>query len=208
MIYELTVDTVKSMRAPEYLELIAGTLTETWTDGHGQLVGSWVSDIGQLNEVIHLWCFRDLNERERFYADLSQRRAGIEDKARALEKRRTSTILRALMDVTPPPSSGYVYELRHYWLMSGTTPQWAKLFLDAMPARKQYSTVVGLWAAEGDRGNEVYHLWAYKDLKERAEVRAVALRNTAWQAFVIADTPLLDEMENTILLPTRYSPLA
>ncbi len=208
MIYELTVDTVRSMRAQEYLELIAGTMAENRAEGHGQLVGAWVSDIGQLNQVVHLWRFNDLDERDRFYANLSQRRASIEEKARTLEKRRSSTTLRALMDVTPPPSSGYVYELRHYWLMPGTTPRWAKLFLDAMPARKRYSTVVGLWAAEGERGNEVYHLWAYKDLKERAEIRVSALMNPAWQAFVIADTPLLDEMENTILLPTRYSPLA
>ncbi|HLE99242.1 MAG TPA: NIPSNAP family protein, partial [Gaiellaceae bacterium] len=55
--------------------------------------------------------------------------------------------------------------------------------------------------------NEVVHLWAYRDLNDRAAVRAKALQDPEWQAFIGKATPLLAEMCSIILNPAPASPM-
>jgi len=51
------------------------------------------------------------------------------------------------------------------------------------------------------------HMWAYKDLNERAIVRASAVADPDWQAFLGRATPLLLEMKSVILVPAPSSPM-
>jgi hypothetical protein len=56
--------------------------------------------------------------------------------------------------------------------------------------------------------NEAVHLWAYRDLNERAAIRARVLQDPEWQTFLGKATPLLQEMRSIILNPVPHSPLA
>ena len=65
MIYELRTYTVKQGTAPEMAK-VAGTVgREIRGDNFGKLEGYWVSEIGHLNQLMHLWSYSDLNERAR-----------------------------------------------------------------------------------------------------------------------------------------------
>ena len=75
-----------------------------------------------------------------------------------------------------------------------------------MPARAKYSEPVCLWQGEAPFPNNVAHLWAYESMNARAETRAKVAADPEWQAF-LGKPSLLVHMENTILLPTNYSPL-
>jgi hypothetical protein len=44
-------------------------------------------------------------------------------------------------------------------------------------------------------------------LNARAEARAAALKDPAWQEFLGKGSPLLEEMNSTIMLPAPHSPL-
>ena len=66
---------------------------------------------------------------------------------------------------------------------------------------------VGLWQTEMGQLNEVVHLWAYRDLNHRGEVRGNALKDPEWQKFLAASAPLLVEMRSVILNPTAVSPM-
>ena len=55
--------------------------------------------------------------------------------------------------------------------------------------------------------NEAVHMWGYKDLNERAAVRAAALADPDWQAFLGRATPLLLDMKSVILVPAPSSPM-
>jgi len=55
--------------------------------------------------------------------------------------------------------------------------------------------------------NQIMHLWADKDLKERAEVRVRVLQDPGWQAFVAQAQPMLYHMQSTILMLAKFSPL-
>jgi hypothetical protein len=64
MIYELRTYQLAVGGLPEYLE-VARTLILPGVAEHGlKPAGFWYSEIGQLNEVVHLWAYNDLNERQ------------------------------------------------------------------------------------------------------------------------------------------------
>jgi NIPSNAP len=54
--------------------------------------------------------------------------------------------------------------------------------------------------------NSVVHLWGYRDLAHRAEVRKALAADASWQAAVGRLMPLLQSQEATILVPTGFSP--
>jgi hypothetical protein len=100
-----------------------------------------------------------------------------------------------------------VYELRSYRTHPGKTAEWLARFGEAMPVREKYSAPVGVWSTEIGPLNTVVSLWAYRDATHRAEVRAAALGDPGWQAFVQKATSLLQVMEAKLLVPAPFSPL-
>ena len=100
-----------------------------------------------------------------------------------------------------------VYELRVYRLHPGKVPAYLAIMREAMPAREKYSAPVGYWSTEIGPLNTVVHLWAYRDPNHRAETRQAALGDPTWRAAVGQVAPLIQVMENKLLIPTSYSPL-
>jgi hypothetical protein len=50
------------------------------------------------------------------------------------------------------------------------------------------------------------HLWAYRDLAERAERRGQLVADEGWQSYVQRIRPLILTQENKLLTPARFSP--
>jgi hypothetical protein len=97
--------------------------------------------------------------------------------------------------------------MRTYRIKPGAVRQWVGLMTKILPVRERYSKPVGLWITDAGQPNEVVHIWPYKDLNHRAQVRAAAVADPEWQVFLAESAPLLDEMHSTILLPAPHSPL-
>lgn len=74
MIVEHRTYTIKALRMGDFLELYERAALPLQRKYLGHLVGFFVSEIGPLNEVVHLWAFDSLAERER-------RRKAMEDDA-------------------------------------------------------------------------------------------------------------------------------
>ena len=104
-------------------------------------------------------------------------------------------------------TKGNIYELRIYRTQMGAAPQYGKNFLEVRAARDKYSKIWGAWTGEFPQPNEWLHLWRYKNLQERFEARAAAMKDPDWQAYLAKGPPLLAEMHSTLLMPTNYSPL-
>jgi hypothetical protein len=64
VIYELRTYRLKTGASPEYVRLVGEEGIEIQKSHLGQLVGYFVSDIGPLNQIVHIWAFTDLNDRE------------------------------------------------------------------------------------------------------------------------------------------------
>lgn len=210
MIYELRTYTLIPGKQGEYLKLNAEVGRPTRGDKYGTLEGAWTTEFGLLNQYVHLWSYPSLDERERLRGELAKNEAwtkGYVPKIRPLLLAQENKILSAQLPLKRPAEAGHVYELRWYRTPVGKAGEWLGHFKAIMPVREKYSKNVGVWQTEMGQLNEVVHLWAYRDLNHRAEVRANVGKDPEWQAFLATATPLLLEMRSIVLNPTGPSPM-
>lgn len=210
MIYELRIYTLQPGRAPDWLKLAGEHAVRIRGDNYGKLDGYWTTEFGTLNQIYHLWSYGDLNERTRLREALWKLPAWTNDyvaKARPLMVTQENKILLPLLQLKAPAEQGNVYELRSYRLEAGKVGEWSELFKKHLPIREKYSKIVGLWQTEMGGLNEVTHIWAYKDLNQRAAARAASGNDPDWQAFVTQGRPMLRHMTSTLLMPAAFSPL-
>ena len=211
MIYELRTYTVKPGALGDMVKASSTVSRDIRKDDFGKLEGYWSTEIGPLNQVMHLWSYADFNERARLRGELGKnpRWAGeYIPLIRPLLVRQEVRLLNPVRAPVAPATTGNIYELRNYRTRPlGVARQWLDVFTAALPAREKYSKMVGLWQTEAGQPNEVCHIWAYPDLNARAEARANAMKDPAWQEFLGKSAPLLEEMHSTIMLPAPHSPL-
>ena len=210
MIYELRTYTLVPGTQGQYLEHNRETGRAVRGDRYGTLVGSWTTEIGPLNQFVHLWSYPSFEERTRLRGELAKNRdwtEGYLPKIRPLLVAQENKLLSEVLPLQPPADAGHVYELRTYRTHVGKAPEWLGHFRAIMPVREKYSRRVGLWQTEVAQLNEVVHLWAYRDLNHRAEVRGSAVKDPEWQKFLAASAPLLAEMRSVALVPAPSSPM-
>ena len=210
MIYELRTYTLKQGSVPDVVKAASTVSRSIRGDEYGKLEGYWTTEIGPLNQVLHLWRYRDLNERSRLRSELAKNASWNSEYVPLIRPnlvRQDIRLLNAVREPTAPAQKPNVYELRCYRARPGGAKQWLDLFTRALPAREKYSKIVGLWATEAGQPNEVCHIWAYADLNARTAARAAVAKDQAWQEFLKSSTGLLEEMHSTIMLPSPHSPL-
>jgi hypothetical protein len=210
MIHELRTYTLYPGKQGEYLKLNLEVGRKVRGDNYGILRGSWTTEFGTLNQYVHLWEYPSLDERERLRGELAKNDAWTREyvpKIRALMIAQENKILSPQLPLQPPASPVGLYELRTYRAQTGRIGEWLGHFKNIMPVREKFSRNVGVWQTEMGQLNEAVHMWAYKDLNERAIVRASAVADPDWQAFLGRATPLLLEMKSVILVPAPSSPM-
>ena len=210
MIYELRTYTVKPGTLAEMVKASGTVSRDIRGDEYGKLEGYWTTEIGPLNQVMHLWSYRDLEERAKLRAELAKNPRWHKEYTPLIYPllvRQDIRLLNALREPVAPASTGNIYELRNYRAKVGAAKQWLDAFTAALPAREKYSKIVGLWHTEAGQPNEVCHMWAYPDLNARAEARANATKDPVWKEFLGKGSAFLEEMHSTIMLPAPHSPL-
>ncbi len=211
MLYELRTYTLKPGTVGEMVKAASTLSPSIRGNDFGKLEGYWFTDIGPLNQVMHLWSFKDFAERARLRAELAKNPRWTGEylpQIRPLLVRQDIRLLNAIRPPVAPASTGNIYELRNYRAKpGGAVRQWLDAFTAVLPTREKYSKIVALWQTEAGQPNEVCHLWAYPDLNARAKARGDAMKDPAWQEFVGKGTAFLDEMHSTIMLPAPHSPL-
>jgi NIPSNAP len=211
MLYELRTYTLKPGTQAAMIKAASTTSRDIRGDNFGKLEGYWFTEIGPLNQVMHMWSYSDFAERARLRAELAKdpRWSGeYLPLIRPLLVRQDIRLLNAIKPPVAPEKSGNVYEFRNYRTQAGGAVRtWLDAFTSVLPAREKYSKIVGLWQTEAGQPNEVCHIWAYPDLNARAEARANVMKDPAWQEFLKVGPPLIEEMHSTIMLPAPHSPL-
>lgn len=210
MLHELRTYTARPGTVPDILKVNEEVGRKARGDNFGVLEGYWYTEIGPLNQVMHLWRFESYEERARLRAELSK----VDDwtnkyvpTLRPLLVNQTTRFLNPAKDLVAPANDGNFYEFRNYRLKPGKAAGWMKRFLDVMPTREKYSKNVGAWITEGPNPNEVCHLWAYPSLDARMEARNGVATEAAWQEFAAAGREELEEMHSTMIFPSNFSPL-
>ena len=211
MIYELRTYTLKPGTIGDMVKAASTVSRDIRGDNFGKLEGYWSTEIGPLNQVLHMWSYSDLNERMRLRAELAKNPRWSGEYIpliRSLLVRQEVRLMYAIKPPVAPASIGNIYELRNSRAKPlGAVRQWAEAFTAALPAREKYSKIVGLWQTEAGQPNEVCHIWVYPSLDARAEARANAQQDPVWQEFLGKAPAFLEEMHSTIMLPAPHSPL-
>ena len=211
MIYELRTYTVKPGTLGDIIKAASTVSRDIRKDDYGKLEGYWMTEIGPLNHVMHMWIYNDLNERARLRDELAKNPRWTGEYLPLINPlllRQQVRLLNAIRPPVAPASAGNVYELRNYRAKTGAAiRQWLELFTAVLPAREKHSKIVGLWRTEAGEANEACHIWAYPSLNARAEARGNAMKDPTWQEFLGKAPAFLEEMHSTIMLPAPHSPL-
>ena len=210
MIYELRIYTVKAGTVAEVAKNSGTVARDIRGDNYGKLEGYWMTEVGPLNQVMHLWSYKDLNERQRLRVELAKNTRWLNEYlplARANIVRQDIRLLNEVIAPVAPAKSGNIYEFRNYRLKPGAVGPWVKAFTEALPVREKYSKIVGLWTTEAGQPNEVCHIWAYPDFAARMTARGGSAKDPAWQEFVKKAGGSFEEMHSTLMIPADHSPL-
>lgn len=174
-------------------------------DAKGKLEGCWISEIGELNEVIVLRSFPD-------FAALQQDRLRLQSQ---IDPFGCSEGIKALnfetytafpwMKPPVPGKYGPAYEIRTYKLKHGGVPPTVAAWEAAMPERGKFSPLtLAMIALDGPP--RFTHIWPYESLEHRAAARAQSVAAGAWPPQGGPDW-LTGDMRSTIALPAAISPL-
>lgn len=103
-----------------------------------------------------------------------------------------------------------IVEERIYTLKPGTVPSYLAAYeKGGFEVQKSHlENLVGYFSTEFGPQNQIVHMWAYRDLKDREERRAKLAADPRWQAYRQTVQPYLHVQENKLLLPARFSPFA
>jgi NIPSNAP len=208
MIYEVRTNTLRPGTLAEFEERYERRLP--LRERHSKLGAFWHTEFGPLNQVIHVYPYDDLQHRTRVRAALAQdternQLPGGQDLIAAQE----AEIVNPAPFMRPLGSrdygSGNVYEMRIYTYAPGDIPKVLEAWANAIEARERFSPLAACWTSELGGLNKFTHIWAYKDLGERARIRDESRRpGTGWppQAGV---RPV--RQENKLLIPASFSPV-
>lgn len=127
MIHELRTYTLVPGKQAEYLKAAAEVGRKIRGDTYGKLEGFWSTEFGTLNQVVHLWGYADLNERERLRAELARNDEWTKSylpQSRPLVLAQENKILSPQVPLKPPAGDGHLYELRWYRTQPGKAGEW------------------------------------------------------------------------------------
>lgn len=97
-------------------------------------------------------------------------------------------------------------EQRTYTTHPGKVPEYLALYeAEGLPIQRRIlGRLVGYYRGEIGALNQVVHLWAFTDLLEREQRRALMLADPDFQAYVHKMMPLLQAQESRILRPAPF----
>jgi hypothetical protein len=211
VIYEIRTYRVKVGSLPE-VEKRFGEAYE-YRKKISPLAAFWHTEIGPLNQIIHVWGYKDLEERTRI------REAAVKDGAWPpkisefiVSQQVQIMVPFSFMKEFPKGKQGPFFEIRTYHFAGGELPVIKKNWESAIGVRLEFGPVTAVWSCEIGKVNTFQHIWPYKSMDEREEIRKKAQATGLWPAGKKAikeggrDYELISQ-ENKIVVASSFSPL-
>jgi NIPSNAP len=204
MIYEFRTYTLKPRSLGEVEKRYAEAYE--YRKKYSPLAAFWHTEVGPLNEIIHVWGYKDLAERARIRAEAAKE-ANWPPKIREFIVDQNVEVLNPfpfIPDITPG-TLGPIFEIRRYTLAAGSLPGVMKRWEAALPARIKLSPLVTAGGVEFGGANRFIHIWAYKSMDQRLQVREQARKAGIWPPPGGGDELLAQSSK--IVMPSAFSPL-
>jgi hypothetical protein len=165
----------------------------------------WSTEIGPLNQAVVVWPYADMAERERARAEAAKAGIWPPDVAELIQREETWILNPApFMRPLQPAELGNVYEMRMYTVKAGNMSEVLRRWGACIEERETLSPLAAGWYTDLGRLSIWIHVWPYRDLAERARVRASAGQLKNWPP---PARELYIQQENKILVPAGFSPL-
>lgn len=212
MIYEVGTYDLKPYSLPEVERRFAEAYE--YRMKFSALIAFWHTEIGPLNQIIAVWPYKDLAERSRIQA------AAVEEGIwpPKIEEFMVSQRIDIMVPLSFSPEIklgkiGPYYEMRTYTL--GTTTDVSKvleLWERGLAHRTKFSPLWVAWISELGALNQFIHIWPYRSLDERSDVRENAQVGGDWPPSVLRKKiglPAYELLaqETKILMPSEFSPV-
>ena len=211
MIYEMRTYDLKPRSLPE-VEKRFGEANEH-RKKYSPLAAFWHTEIGPLNQIIHVWPYNDMEERARI------RGAAIKDKTwppavgEFMVSQRSDIMVPApFSPQLKPGKMGPYFEMRTYTYAPGALPNVLENWEKALPARVKLSPLCVVCYSELGGLNKWLHIWPYSSVDQRNQVRDQARDAGIWPPSTLAaqegrtSIPYVAH-ENKIVMPSKFSPL-
>lgn len=206
MIYEIRTYDLKPGTVAEF-EQIFGKACRVRT-AYSPLIGCWHTDIGPLDQVVHIWGYESLQQRAGIRVLAQRDPSGLWPPAAAhLVTGRASDIIVPVPNMAEwngPQEWGNLYELRMCTYPSGVLAKVAQQFGAALAARHAVYPVAGVWISELGNLNRLYQLFPYRDWAHRDTTRSEVRAKGVWPP--PGDDHPVDQMVRH-MVPAPFSPL-
>lgn len=172
-----------------------------------KLAAFWHTEVGPLNEIIHVWAYDSFEQRMEIRAAVVK--AGVWPppiREFVVSMQSEIFIPAPFSPALEPRSVGPLFEIRSYTLAPGALPGMMERWAAKIDERIKLSPLVGAWHSELGALNKWVHIWAYKDANERQRVRADAVARGIWPPGGAA-SGLVVKQENKLVVPASFSPL-
>ena len=172
-----------------------------------RIAGFWRTEVGTLNQIIHIWPYKDLNERDQIRAEAVK--TGVwPPKIADFVLEMESKILHPapFSPAFEPGQHGNLYEFRTYTYGPGAIPKVIEAWSPRIKGRSAVSPLI--FAGFTDIGglNQWVHVWAYKNMGERETLRAKAMKPGQWPP-PRHESVILHKQQSTFAIPAPWSPL-
>jgi hypothetical protein len=204
MIYEFRTYNLVPGSLPEFLKRFGEAYEHR--KAYSEMSAFWYTDIGPLNQVIHVWPYKDLNERARIRGEaLKGGKWPPKVQEFCVDQMAEIYVPTSFSPELAPGKHGPIYEMRTYTLKPGTLPEVVKRWEKVIDKRTALSPLAGAFGSDLGPVNRFVHIWPYGSLAQRQEVRAKALASDHWPPPGGSDFAV--RQETKILLPAPFSPM-
>ena len=207
MIYEVRTYDLKVRALPEVIKRFGESVDKR--QELSTMSAFWYTDIGTLNQIIHVWQYEDAAERSQVRSEAIKHDWWPPKIGEFILKQTVELFIP--WENSPlliPGDHGPYYEMRSYLIQPGLMGQakvrWATK-LEERTKRSPLSVVM-----EGDIGtaSKLVHIWPYKSLDKRFDIRSKAMADGVWPPKnKPGDTVEVMTQENKIMLPAPFSPM-
>jgi len=205
MIYEVRTYTLKPGSVATFEENFAAALPHR--EKYSKLGAFWHTEIGPLNQVIHVWPYESVEERNSIREEAGKDPNWPPKNDPDMYVSMNSEIFIPAPFMRPlggDQTLGALYEMRSYTYKVGSINKVIDIWADAVPAREEFSPLVAAMHTDTGGLNKWVHIWAYDDLNQRKNVRAEASKTPTWPP---PTREFLVSQENKIMVPSDFSPM-
>ena len=172
---------------------------------YSPLMGYWYTELGPLNEVTHIWPYKNINERSEIRQKVVEDGIWPPDAGDFIKSQKSEIMIpTSYTEFSGAQEVGPIFEMRTYTYLPAELPKTINAWAELIEERRKYSPCLGCWYTDVGDLNKFVHIWSYESLDHRMSVRKEVSKLGFWPPKE-GGNPLT--MEAKILLPYDFSPL-